>query len=103
VEIAVQRFRQIAARRLGIRGTSKTSEIVDAMSQRGIAISESAANLVRQSEFAAGDMTLTGKSAIALVRALNEATRAMAPASKKTAIENAVNRQAVEDTAKERD
>jgi hypothetical protein len=103
VEIAVQRFRQVAARRLGIRGTSKTSEIVDAMSLRGIEISESTANLVRQSEFAAGDTTLTEKSAMALVRALNEATRAMDPASKKAATQNTVNRQAVQHKAKERD
>lgn len=82
VEIAFQRFRQVAARRLGIRGTSNATEIVDAMSHRGIRLSESTANLVRESESAAGDDALTEKAAMAFVRALNEATRAMNPADK---------------------
>jgi hypothetical protein len=82
VEIAFQRFRQVAARQLGIRGTSNATEIVDAMSHRGIRLSESAANLVRQSESAAGDESLTERAAIAFVRALNEATHAMDPANK---------------------
>jgi hypothetical protein len=89
VEIAFQRFRQVAARRLGIRGTSNGSEIVDAMPHRGIRISESTANLVRQSEFASNDATLTEKSAIALVRALNEATQVMDPTSKITSTNEA--------------
>ena len=80
VEIAFQRFRQVAARRLGIRGTSNASEIVDAMSRCGIKLAEPTANLVRESEIAAADDALTEKTAIALVRALNEATHAMNPA-----------------------
>lgn len=82
VEIAFQRFRQVAARRLGIRGTSNAAEIVDAMLHRGIRLSESTANLVRESESAAGDDALTEKAAMAFVRALNEATHAMNPADK---------------------
>jgi Domain of unknown function (DUF4350) len=82
VEIAFQRFRQVAARRLGIRGTSNPSEIVDAISQRGIRLSESTANLVRESESALGDTSLTEKAALSYVRALNEATRAMDPTAK---------------------
>lgn len=82
VEIAFQRFRQIAARRLGIRGTSNPTEIVDAMSQHGIRLSESTANLVRQSESSVGDAALTEKAALQYVRALNDATRAMYPANK---------------------
>lgn len=82
VEIAFQRFRQVAARRLGIRGTSDATEIVDSMLHRGIRLSETTANLVRQSESAANDATLTEKAAIAYVRALNEATRAMDPIDK---------------------
>jgi hypothetical protein len=77
VEIAFQRFRQVASRRLGIRGTSNASEIVDAMAHRGINMSESTASLVRQSELKVGDETLTDAAAMAFVRALNEATRAM--------------------------
>jgi len=82
VEIAFQRFRQVAARRLGIRGTSNPGEIVDAMSQHGIRLSESIANLVRESESAVGDATLTEKAALQYVRALNQATLAMDPANK---------------------
>jgi Domain of unknown function (DUF4350) len=85
VEIAFQRFRQIAARRLGIRGTSNPAEIVDAMSQHGICLSAATAELVRQSESAIGDATLTEKAALQYVRALNEATHAMIPASKTAA------------------
>ena len=79
VEIAFQRFRQVAARRLGIRGTSNAIEIVEAMANRGIRISESTANLVRGSESAANDPTLTEQAALEYVRALNTATRAMDP------------------------
>jgi hypothetical protein len=82
VEIAFQRFRQIAARRLGIRGTSNAAEIVDAMSQHGIHLSEPVSNLVRESESAIADDTLTENKALQHVRALNEATRAMYPANK---------------------
>lgn len=88
IQIAFQRFRQVAARRLGIRGTSNPSEIVDAMSQRGIRLSESTANLVRESESAVGDTNLTEKAALSYVRALNEATRAMDPASRLVANRN---------------
>jgi hypothetical protein len=82
VEIAFQRLRQVAARRLGIRGSSNASEIVDAMLKLGIHVSEPAASLLRQSESAISDDTLTERRAIALVRALNEATQAMEPRSK---------------------
>lgn len=79
VEIAFQRFRQIAVRRLGIRGTSNAREIVDAMAHRGIRLSEEIAELVRASEFAANDASLTERAALQYVRALNTATRAMDP------------------------
>jgi len=82
VDIAFQRFRQIAARRLGIRGTSNPAEIVDAMSQHGIRLSASTAELVRQSESATGDAALTEKAALEYVRALSEATHAMVPLNK---------------------
>ena len=82
VEIAFQRFRQVAARRLGIRGTSNPAEIVDAMYQHGTRLSESTAKLVQESESAVGDATLTEKKALQYVRALSEATDAMYPANK---------------------
>jgi hypothetical protein len=101
VEIAFQRFRQVAARRIGIRGTSSASEIVDAMSHRGIHMSESTANLVRQSELTVGDAALTERAAMAFVRALNEATRAMDPAHQITN-KHAVNKSGVNQNFRER-
>jgi hypothetical protein len=82
VEIALQRFRQVAAQRLGLRGTSSVSEIIDAMAHRGFRISESSADLVRKSEYAVNNATLTERTAIAFVRALNEATQSMEPKRK---------------------
>ena len=82
VEIALQRFRQVAAQRLGLRGTSSVSEIIDAMAHRGFRISDSSADLVRKSEYAVNNATLTERTAIAFVRALNEATQSMEPKRK---------------------
>ena len=79
VEIAFQRFRQIAVRRLGIRGSANATEIVEAMAHRGIRLSDNVAELVRASEFAANDASLTERAALAYVRALNAATRVMDP------------------------
>jgi len=92
VEIAFQRFRQLAARRLGIRGTSNATEIVDAMFHRGIRLSESTAGLVRASESAANDATLTERAALEYVRALNDATHAMDAASKIVKNKNITNK-----------
>lgn len=80
LEIAFQRFRQIAVRRLGIRGSSDASEIVEAMSQRGYGLPESTAALVCASETAANDAMLTEKAALQYVRALKQASHAMDPA-----------------------
>jgi hypothetical protein len=102
VEIAFQRFRQVASRRLGIRGVSSASEIVDAMFQRGIHISESTANLVRRSELTVGDTTLTERAAIAFVRALNEATQAMDPANNATSSKSVVNSDTIDKNVQER-
>jgi hypothetical protein len=82
VEIAFQRFRQVAARRLGIRGTSSSSEIVEAMDKHGVRLRESTAALVRDSETVVGDSNLTERAALEYVRALNEATHALDPRSK---------------------
>lgn len=92
VEIAFQRFRQVAARRLGIRGTSSASDIVDALSQRGIRLSESTAGLVRASESAANDASLTEKAALQYVQALNEATQTMDPEHRVVAGKNTQER-----------
>jgi hypothetical protein len=82
VEIAFQRLRQIAARRLGIRGTSSALEIVEAMSHRGIRLPEYIAQLVRDSETATGNPELTEKAALEHVRALNAAIQILDPVTK---------------------
>ncbi len=79
VEIALNRFQQVAARRLGIRGTSSPEEIVVAMSQRGLKLSPGDAALVRTSGDAAGDMELSEKRALEHVRALNAAMQLLDP------------------------
>jgi uncharacterized protein DUF4350 len=84
VEIAFQRLRQIAARRLGIRGTSSAVEIVDAMTHRGIRLPEHIAQLVRDSENASGNPELTEKAALEHVRALNAAIQRLDPTSSGT-------------------
>jgi hypothetical protein len=83
VEIAFQRLRQIAARRLGIRGTSSALEIVEAMTHRGIRLPEPIAQLVRDSEKAAADPALTEKAALEHVRALNAAIQILDPVTKR--------------------
>jgi hypothetical protein len=103
VEIAFQRFRQVAARRLGVRGTSTASEIVEAMSHRGIHISESTASLVIQSELTVGDETLTERAAMVFVRALNEATQAMDPAHPINRKRQAVDKSGVERKINDKD
>ncbi len=82
VEIAFQRLRQIAARRLGIRGTSSALEIVEAMTHRGIRLPEYIAQLIRDSEVATGDPALTEKAALEHVRALNAAIQVLDPVAK---------------------
>ena len=82
VEIALQRFRQVAAQRLGARSMSGNSEIVAAMKSRGFAISDLSAELICKSEYAINNPTLTERAAIAFVRALNEAIQAMEPKRK---------------------
>jgi hypothetical protein len=89
VEIAFQRFRQVAARRLGIRGTSSSAEIVEAMDKHGVRLPESTAALVRDSETAVGDSSLTERAALEYVRALNAATHALDPRSKDVGIKAA--------------
>jgi hypothetical protein len=79
VEIAFSRFQQIAARRLGIRGTASTNDIVIAMAQRGLKVPPDVASLVGRSEQAAGDTELSEKRALEHVQALNQATLLLGP------------------------
>jgi hypothetical protein len=80
VEIAFGRFQQIAARRLGIRGTTSANDILIAMAQRGIKVPADVAALVGRSEEASGDTELSEKQALEHVQALNQATRLLDPA-----------------------
>jgi hypothetical protein len=79
VEIAFSRFQQIAARRLGIRGTATANDILLAMTQRGLKVPPDLAALVGRSDEAAGDTELSEKRALELVRALNQATLLLEP------------------------
>ena len=79
VEIAFSRFQQIAARRLGIRGTTNASDILVAMAQRGLKVPPDVAALVGRSEDASGDRELSEKRALEHVQALNQATQLLDP------------------------
>jgi hypothetical protein len=79
VEIAFGRFQQIAARRLGVRGTANANDILIAMAQRGIRIPPAVASLVGRSDQAAGNTELSEKRALEHVRALNQATLLLEP------------------------
>jgi hypothetical protein len=81
VEIAFSRFQQIAARRLGIRGTTSASDILVAMAQRGLKVPPDVAALVGRSEDATGDTELSEKRALEHVQALNQATQLLDPAA----------------------
>ncbi len=83
VEIAFQRFRQIATRRLGVRGTAKAREIVEAMQQHRLSLAESTAQLVSTSEMALSDPELTEKSALEYVRALSDAIHVLEGTTRK--------------------
>jgi hypothetical protein len=79
VEIAFSRFQQIAARRLGIRGTASANDILEAMAQRGIKVPPDVASVVGSTDQAAGDTELSEKRALEHVRALNQATLLLEP------------------------
>jgi len=79
VEIAFSRFQQIAARRLGIRGTASANDILVAMSQRGLKVPPDVAALVGGSDEAVGDTELSEKRALEHVQALIQATRLLEP------------------------
>jgi len=79
VEIAFGRFQQVAARRLGVRGTASANDILVAMAQRGLKVPPDVAALVGRSDEAAGDTELSEKRALEHVQALNRATRLLDP------------------------
>lgn len=79
VEIAFHRFRQVAARRLGIRGLATADEIVDSMLQRGLKLDGQVAKRVRESETVISDPALTEASALLYVRSLNAAIQQLEP------------------------
>src|SRR5260370_6599662 len=81
VEIAFSRFQQVAARRLGIRGTASANDIVVAMAQRGLKLPPDVAALVGLSDDAAGDTDFSAKRALEHVQALNQATKLLEPAA----------------------
>jgi hypothetical protein len=80
VEIAFSRFQQIAARRLGIRGSAGANDILAAMVQRGLKAPSDITNLVSRSEDASGDTELSEKRALEHVQALNRLTEILEPA-----------------------
>jgi hypothetical protein len=71
VEIAYTRFRQVAARRLGLRGNATAPEILDSMRQRGLSISPEMDSSIRAVEDAIADPGLSETSAMYDVRWLN--------------------------------
>jgi len=75
VEIAFSRFQQVAARRLGIRGSASANDILSAMVKRGLKVSADVADTLRRTEEATGDTELSEKQALEHVQALNQATR----------------------------
>lgn len=79
VEIAFNRFQQIAARRLGIRGTASANDILVAMAKRGLKLPPDVAALVGRSDEAARDTELSEKRALEYVQALNQATLLLEP------------------------
>jgi hypothetical protein len=79
VEIALNRFQQMAARRLGMRGSSSPEQIVLAMAQHRLKLSSDVDALVKASGDAAADPGLTEKRALEHVRALNRAMQLLDP------------------------
>jgi hypothetical protein len=79
VEIAFGRFQQIAARRLGIRGSASANDILIAMKQRGIKVPADVAALVGRSDEVVRDTELSEKQALEHVQALNQATLLLEP------------------------
>jgi len=74
VEIASGRFRQIAARRLGLGGHASGPDIARAMRQHGLELTGEIENAILSSGDAVSNLDLSEKSAIGYVRHLNQAS-----------------------------
>jgi len=77
VEIAFTRFRQLAARRLGLFGTISAQQLAQAMMMRRLVADKNFPARLMRCEEAISDPTLTEKEALALVQFLNEAAETL--------------------------
>lgn len=77
VEIAFTRFRQLAARRLGLFGNVNAQQLAQAMMVRRLVADPEFVARLRRCEDAISDPTLTEKEALALVQFLNEAAEGL--------------------------
>jgi hypothetical protein len=73
VEIASGRFRQVAARRLGLRGNASGPEIVRAMRQRGLPVTSEIETAILASQEASSNPDLSENMALNYVRRLSQA------------------------------
>ena len=77
VEIAFQRFRQLAARRLGLYGTVSAQQLAQAMQVRRLVAGPDFSAKLRRCEEAISDPSLSEKEALALVQFLNRAAETL--------------------------
>ncbi len=77
VEIAFTRFRQLAARRLGLSGNIKAQQLAQAMLVRRLVSGQEFAAQVQRCEEAISDPTLNEKEALRLVQFLNHAAETL--------------------------
>lgn len=77
VEIAFTRFRQLAARRLGLSGSIKAQQLAQAMLVRRLVSGQEFAAQLQRCEEAISDPTLTEKEALRLVQFLNQAAETL--------------------------
>ncbi|MGZ4789393.1 MAG: DUF4350 domain-containing protein [Terriglobales bacterium] len=77
VEIAFQRFLQLAARRLGLYGTVSAQQLAQAMLVRRLVAGPEFSARLQRCEEAISDPSLTEKEALVLVRFLNHAAETL--------------------------
>jgi hypothetical protein len=77
VEIAFTRFRQLAARRLGLFGTVSAQQLAQAMTVRRLVSGHDFTARLARCEDAISDPSLTEKEALTLVQFLNEAAETL--------------------------
>ena len=83
VEIANDRFRQIAARRLGLRGHAGGPDVVRAMRLHGFEVTSEIEHAILSSKDAGSDIDLSEHAAIDYVRRLNQASAIVRPGAGK--------------------